>query len=200
MAKIKLKKAVIEAATATLVDGKPKLTFLWDSEQPGFGLQVTPAGTKSYVVQYRLNGVSRRMSLGMASEAFPVEKARRRALEALSQVKADGIDVMQERTNRRAEQRATQTLGELMRPYIEQGAGKRQKLKARTAVEYGKLFKNHIEPGLGGMKLTDVDRDAVAAWHSKIGKETERTANFALAVLRAFYGCLLYTSPSPRDS
>ncbi len=31
-------------------------TFVWDTDVKGFGLKVTPAGRKVYVVQTRLNG------------------------------------------------------------------------------------------------------------------------------------------------
>jgi hypothetical protein len=45
--------------TKRTVDGlKPgsKDRFLWDTELKGFGVKVTPAGSKVYVLQYRKGG------------------------------------------------------------------------------------------------------------------------------------------------
>jgi hypothetical protein len=47
---------------ATAEPGRERSIY-WDSALPGFGLLVTIAGHRSYVVQYRSNGRSRRMTL-----------------------------------------------------------------------------------------------------------------------------------------
>jgi hypothetical protein len=38
--------------------------FLWDDSLSGFGVAAFPSGKKVYVIQYFLNGRSRRMALG----------------------------------------------------------------------------------------------------------------------------------------
>jgi hypothetical protein len=52
-------------AKATIAPGASR-TFYWDAGLPGFGLMVTANGHKSYVVQYRAAGRSRRMHLKAA--------------------------------------------------------------------------------------------------------------------------------------
>ena len=63
--------------TKRAVDGArpvPKDSYLWDEELPGFGLKVTPAGRKVYLVQYRLGGRqgrTRRFTIGQHGELTP---------------------------------------------------------------------------------------------------------------------------------
>ena len=37
---------------------------VWDAKQPGFGVRVSPNGTKTFVLMYWLNGRKHRMTLG----------------------------------------------------------------------------------------------------------------------------------------
>jgi hypothetical protein len=54
----KLTPAVVEKVT-----DEKKSVFIWDSTLPGFGLMVTAAGHRSWRVQYKQHGVSRRRNL-----------------------------------------------------------------------------------------------------------------------------------------
>ena len=68
---VKLTKRAVEAAEA-----KTKDYILWDRELPGFGLRVFPSGKRSYIVQYRQGGRSRRMAIGLHG-VWTAELARR---------------------------------------------------------------------------------------------------------------------------
>jgi len=56
-----------------------------DSRLVGFGLRVTPLGSKSYIVERRVNGPNRRLTIGRA-DLFSVEEARQEALQLLRQM------------------------------------------------------------------------------------------------------------------
>jgi hypothetical protein len=53
---VKITKRVVEAA-----DAREKDYLIWDDELPGFGLRVFSSGKRSYVIQYRSRGRSRRL-------------------------------------------------------------------------------------------------------------------------------------------
>jgi integrase len=61
--------------------------FLWDLDVPGFGLRVTPQGTKAFVYQYRMRGEknSKRYTIGRYG-AWTVDQARERCRELVQVV------------------------------------------------------------------------------------------------------------------
>jgi Arm DNA-binding domain len=59
----------------TLPASGEKDVFHWDSELKGFGLRVKHTGIKSYLVQYRKDARSRRMTLGKHG-ALTADQAR----------------------------------------------------------------------------------------------------------------------------
>lgn len=63
---------------------------IWDDKLSGFGMRVSPAGTKSFVLMYYLAGRKRRLTLGRYP-MLSLSEARRRALDALTKV-AGGHD------------------------------------------------------------------------------------------------------------
>ena len=79
-------------------DAKPRQgTFiLWDGKVKGLGLRVTPGGTKSFVLNYRVGGRERRMTLARASE-IALEAVRERAGAELVAIRAGETDPLERR-------------------------------------------------------------------------------------------------------
>ena len=86
---VKIPKRVVEAAEAQKKD-----YLIWDDELPGFGLRVFNSGKRSYVIQYRTKGRSRRYT-GLHG-AWAPETARREAKVQLGRV-AGGDDPVEDR-------------------------------------------------------------------------------------------------------
>ena len=63
----------------------------WDDAAPGFGVRVSPKGRKSFVYVYRVEGRSRRMTIGVYPR-LSVEEARALYGRAREQVEVKGID------------------------------------------------------------------------------------------------------------
>ena len=63
MSRVKLTKRIVDAALPAERD-----VFVWDSDLTGFGLRVRPAGSKTFVAQYRAgggrSGPTRRFTVG----------------------------------------------------------------------------------------------------------------------------------------
>ncbi len=87
---VKITKRVVEAA-----DAREKDYLIWDDELPGFGLRIFSSGKRSYVIQYRTRGRSRRYTIGLHG-AWAPETARREARVQLGRV-AGGDDPVEDR-------------------------------------------------------------------------------------------------------
>ncbi|MBI1774925.1 MAG: DUF4102 domain-containing protein [Proteobacteria bacterium] len=77
---VKLTKKVVDAVVEEPRRGKQPL-LLWDKEVKGFGLLVTPAGTRSYIPQYRIGGrgtPTKRVTIGRHGSPWTPENAWRR--------------------------------------------------------------------------------------------------------------------------
>ena len=94
--------------TKQAVDGlKPsgREEYLWDAKLSGFGIKVTPSGTKSYLVQYRMGGrgsPTRRYTLGKHGAPWTPSKAREEAERILTEVRM-GADPQDRKTMKRQE-------------------------------------------------------------------------------------------------
>src|SRR5215212_2045691 len=89
--------------TKTAVDQLPLPTngyvLYWDHVLHGFGVRVTPHGVKSFIVQQRIHGRDRRITLGRHG-VLTVEQARKAAKRLLGEI-ASGHDPLAERAKQR---------------------------------------------------------------------------------------------------
>ncbi|MBF0325827.1 MAG: tyrosine-type recombinase/integrase [Alphaproteobacteria bacterium] len=147
----KLTKRIVEALE--LPTGKDVL--LWDDEVPGFGLRVKASGTKSYIIQYRAAGQSRRLTLGRHG-ILTAEEARTMAKIELAKVAKGDDPAMVRKDNRQAP-----NMRELAADYMERHAIPK---KRPTSVRDDRsMLDKLILPRLGARRVRDVGRRDVEA-------------------------------------
>ncbi len=190
-ARVKLTRRLVESAPLGDAD-----RFLWDSEVVGFGVKITPAGARTYVLQYRHAGRSRRFTIGGHGSPWTADTARDRARQLLGQV-AGGDDPQV----RKGLARRDLTVAELCDLYLEVGLATR---KPSSVASSRADIENHIKPLLGSRRANlieaqDVDQFLVdvargrTARVSKTGKQRglsrvrggKGAANAAVATLSA---------------
>jgi len=151
--------------------------FYRDSDNKGFGLRVTSGGAKSFIVEKRIHGKVKRITLGSYGN-LTVQQARSEAIRLLGEV-ATGKDPIAEKKARLVEQI---TLKEAFEDYLKVRAS----LRPSTLKDYrhtlGKAFSDWQEK-----PLVDITKDMVELRHRNLGKTSHARANNAMRVLRAIF-------------
>jgi integrase len=173
----RITKRAVDAAKPRRAD-----TYLWDRELPGFGLKVTPAGRKVYLVQYRLRGRkgrTRRVTIGQHGQITPTF-ARDEAKRLLGMI-ATGRDPAAERDKAKADRSLAEVLDQFMAEHV------RPKLKPSTAEGYQRVSRLYVLPALGRYSIADVKRTDIARLHHEMRSKPYQ-ANSTLAMLSKFFG------------
>ena len=177
MAVANVTKRAVDAAKPRKAD-----SYLWDKELHGFGLKVTPAGSKVYLVQYQLGGRkgrTRRVTIGRHGEITPTF-ARAEAKRLLGEIAA-GRDPATERDKAKVGKSLAVVLDQFMAEHV------RSKLKARTATEYQRTARLHILPRLARRPIGELKRQDIAKLHHELSAKPYQ-ANRTLALLSKFFG------------
>jgi integrase len=150
--------AKINKRTVDAAEGRENDYVIWDDELPGFGLRVFKSGKRSYVIQYRANGRSRRFTIGLHGKWTP-ETARREAKALFGRIACGDDPAEQKQLDLQAI-----TVKELCDLYITDldaglilGKGERPK-KARTIVTDKGRIKRHIVPLIGHRRVKDLTK------------------------------------------
>jgi integrase len=173
----RITKRAVDAAKARKTD-----SYLWDNELPGFGLKVTPAGRKIYLVQYRLGGRkcrTRRVTIGKHGQITPTF-ARDEAKRLLGTI-ATGRDPAAERDKAKADMSLAAVFDQFMDEHV------RPKLKASTAEGYHRVARLYVLPSLGRYPIGEVKRTDIARLHHEMRSKPYQ-ANSTLAMLSKFFG------------
>jgi integrase len=161
------------AAKATTPPGAKRTTY-WDAGMPGFGLMVTANGHRSYVVQYRATGRSKRMHL---KGGLTLRAARREAKAILGAV-AKGGDPLGERRN--AARAESNTLNAIFEEYLTREGSRLRSIGERRAA-----LERHVLPKLGARQIGTITRTEIVRLLDHIAdKSGAPMADHVLAYLR----------------
>lgn len=160
------------ASVAKLKNETDKPRWVFDDNDPGFAVTVSPAGKRVFYFVGRIKGRSCRLKLGV----FPsvtVDNARKACRKHLGDVAA-GKDVSQRRRTGRA------SIEDLWLHYLDTHARPRKRTWERDEKEYARL----IKPEFGTRLLSDIDRtdveQFVAATEREFGKGPARKSRALL--------------------
>lgn len=181
----KITKRTVDAARPGRRD-----TFLWDTAIPGFGLKVTSAGRKVYVLQYRMGGRGtpvQRYTIGSHGAPWTPDKAREEAQRLLGQ-----IDARTDPARVRALARDEPTIAELCDRYLSDGPAIKPNKKASSwAIDRSNIGR-HIKPLLGRKKVGTVARADVERFQQDVAagktKTDEKTGPHGRAIVEGGKG------------
>jgi integrase len=141
----------------------------------GFGVRVTATGHHSFVLNYRAkNGREGRYTIGSPPD-WTLTAARERAKELKREIDGGADPAKHDRDKRSAD-----NLNTLLDEFIAVHVSKK---RDATRKEYILIIDKHIRPGLGAVKVADVQYVDVDRLHRKISAHAPYRANRTLAVL-----------------
>ena len=171
-----IKQPLTDLLLRKLKSGEERIE-VWDAKLPGFGVRVSPAGTKSFVLLYRFRGLPQRLTLGR----YPVlalGEARELAKEALNQV-ARGIDPRQAKE----ELPATYLFGGVVDEFVRMHCSQRNRESTRK--ETARILQHDFVSQWKRRDVRDIGRkDVLDVLDAIVERGSPSGANHALAAIR----------------
>lgn len=151
--------------------------LIWDSDVKGFALRVTQGGSKAFILDYRVGGRQRRITIG-AYPDWTVAAAR----DAAKVMKRE-VDLGRDPMGERHAERGAPDVREMWLRYEQDHLPLKA---ARSQVDERIMWEKIILPRLGKMKVNAVSHDDVDALHRDITtlRGTPVRANRTIEVLR----------------
>ena len=152
--------------------------FIRDTELKGFAVRVTSSGAKSFILEKRIDGKVKRLTLGRYPE-LTVEQARKEAHKLLGHIAVG--------RNPAAEKKQKVLQGTTLKQAFDDFLKTRKNLKERTLYDYRRLTKVAFADWQD-KAMIDISKDMISKRHNKIGSERgEAYANLAMRFLRALF-------------
>jgi integrase len=164
--------AKITKRTVDGVEARLASYLVRDTEVKGFVLVVTPAGAKSYAVDYRAGSgrgsPKRRLTIGKHGSPWTPETARAEAKRLLAEVAAGRDPAMARQADREAP-----TFGDLIDLYLSEGVGHK---KASTLKADRGRIEHHLRPLLGKLRADRIVRAEIERMRNAVeaGKTAEK--------------------------
>ena len=152
--------------------------YIWDDQVIGFGLCLTRAGARSFVVRYRVEGRERKLTIG-AYPDWSVSAAR----EEAKRVKR-AADLGGDPLGLRYERRSAPTVAVLVDRYLKEHASRKADHAYR---DQQSLMRRFVLPSLGKMRIDEVKHADIDRLHRHISETTPIQANRVAQVLRKMF-------------
>ncbi len=150
----------------------------YDSEIPGFGVRITSTAAISFVLNYRIHGRERRLTIGRHPE-LTATAARERALQFKARI-LDSHDPLEERE----QDRSQPTVSQLAKQYLDEYAVTH---KRPTSLRNDRqMIEKIIVPLIGGLRLKSVGKRDIQSLHASL-KNTPYRANRVLSLLSKMF-------------
>lgn len=177
---LKLTKSIVDKVEP--IAGKDQ-SFYRDETLKGFALRITANGVKSFILETRINGRVKRITLGKYGN-ITVEEARKQAKTLLGSV-AKGDDLIAEKKTQKVN---AMTLKQVLNDYFKA----RKDLKPRTLNDYDCVL-HEVVPDWLDKPITKITREMIAKRHTQHGTTNSKArANNAMRVLRALFNFAMY--------
>ena len=130
------------------------------ADEKNLFVQVSPSGTKSWLMRYRFAGRERWMGLGSVAD-FNLDEARERARKA-RQLLADGIDPLEARAAERSTLATAAALAAAKAMTFEQAANAyyeahKNGWSIRHAQQFRNTMRDYVLPKIGRLAVADID-------------------------------------------
>lgn len=179
------KSRIIKFSDVTIRHLKPKSKRMdyWCQGLSGFGIRISPKGTKTWIYYYRIESMKRRLSIGQYP-AVTLREAKVLYQEAKKKVDR-GIDPLLERQEQKQKSFDELTLSELIALYLEHC----KKAKKKSYNTERKCLEKDIIPVLGKRKITTIQaKDLSQIFHTIIvEREAPSTATHLYSYVRRLF-------------
>ena len=152
--------------------------YIWDDQVIGFGLCLTRAGARSFVVRYRVDGRERKLTIG-AYPDWSVSAAR----EEAKRVKR-AADLGGDPLGMRDERRSAPIMAELVARYLAEHASRKADHAYR---DQQSLMRRLVLPRLGKLRIDEVKHADIDRLHQHISETTPIQANRVAQILRKMF-------------
>ena len=173
---MKSRKRNIRLTNLAISTARPRSSeyTLWDGTLNHFGLRVYPSGVRSFIVQIRVQGRMRKITLGRFP-ATGIAEARKQAAALLARIWS-GEPIAPVRTPR----------APLFRGFAVRYHERRKcRWKPSSLETFDIYLRNRLMPHFGRLRLDTIDHARVSAWFDAASAEKPGAANRAFEILRA---------------
>jgi len=192
MATVRLTKTVVEAEAPG-----PTPRFVWDASLSGFGVKITPAGGRVYVVQYRpkASRETRRYTLGRHGAPWTTAKAREAAADLLARIRLGEDPFVSDQAARATEQAAvregraakTRAVAEAFPVIVEQFVEKYAKPRNRSWAESQRILTSPDVLAWQERQVSSIKRKDVIQVIDAVATRSEPAARLLFAHLRKLF-------------